>query len=224
MKVTKNIIIDALKHEPNLAPGMWLDYDDDNDDVLSALKDCPRCAVGAVLTAVLPPSTEASELDRIAMRNVRECVYTRGGHEQYAKEKAEAGLYFDALSIFFEGVFFEAEQDGDFERLYPEKDPDVVERARTRTIKFVEAHFPDEIELNLAPMRIVIAYLGAEPQPKSPYGYASVAAIMERFYLPHPEVTYLQSANRVVAVWRTDKATALVQYLKLYDIPHHVTE
>jgi hypothetical protein len=67
VQISKKRLIKALENEPlrNLNPGAWVDETLSPSGDIKA-KDCPVCAVGAVMRDVLSPATPLYEIDNAA--------------------------------------------------------------------------------------------------------------------------------------------------------------
>jgi hypothetical protein len=65
VKVSKKKIIRAILDEPlrNLAPGTWIDYNEGDGDLANnEVKDCPVCAVGATMRAIISPDEKMEHI------------------------------------------------------------------------------------------------------------------------------------------------------------------
>jgi hypothetical protein len=123
--VTREEIITALREEPNLMPGMfvqlhnveWIDRSGEHE----ASTPCGVCAVGAVMRR--HGAENLRDIDELARLNTGS-EPARGS----AVEALARGDYMTALSRFFEQAY------GD---------------RRALTIDFVEKHFPEKIFLRV---------------------------------------------------------------------------
>jgi len=129
MKVTKREIIKALATEP-LSGGMWISED-----------GCEACAVGSFL---LYHFTDKSKLVDFCDKVVTRSTITYSSFEQDPEklyqlqllEMIDGGLYLSALSAYFEDTVY-----NNYGFIPTDED-------RAEFISFVEAEFPDVIDLD----------------------------------------------------------------------------
>lgn len=137
-KVTKKQIIKAISTE-HLKPGYWI-LPQGFKNILGEggkkpiSNKCTVCAVGAVLRSALPRNTRAEYLDNIAwdVTGNRAIPNTDEDVFEVLKEKNFLG----ALSLYFEDACTKA-------------GGKATPAVRKKTIAFVEAHFPDKLELDI---------------------------------------------------------------------------
>lgn len=138
MKVTKEIIIDALKTEPLSSGYGWC-----RRRALDVVGDCEVCAVGAVLRKL--KMTNAQIL-RKAPTLVRNHTMPHGDDEDNVLESALLRVgeenYLGALSTYFEGI--------NRRRYYTTgvlEDFVATSEVREKCIAFVTTHFPDSFDI-----------------------------------------------------------------------------
>ncbi len=156
LRITKALLLKALREEPLLSAGTWVSTVDETrllgGFTIREKESCKVCAVGAVLRAVLAPDMDANVINRLANLNARGAC---GANDYRSTEDIlEAGgrvLRMDdpwsALSHVFESLWTYYSAKG-----VPREH--LREAVRPQLIKFAELELPDDIEF--------LAYEGVE--------------------------------------------------------------
>lgn len=173
--LSRDFIINAIEKESKLEPGQWIDDSTDDDSAqgvarIETVRDCARCAVGAVLTRALHPSTSVGKLIDLARENAENAegdyapnltdvcdvdtlsdLDDMSTKEMYDHLTAFARrLLYDleqpmiALSAFFEGAAEIARQTLGYMPTHLDAAMDAV---RDRTVAFVRENFPETVEV-----------------------------------------------------------------------------
>lgn len=153
VSVSKKVVIEALRTE-RLKSGVWIqlvgvsklprrERDKLNEKPVDGV--CAVCAVGAVIRHALSKKTLVGEIVKIAARAACEQVEWTGDFNQEweaattAKGKAlvylKKGAYMAALNQLFENLAGDKKLS--------------MHKVRKQMIAFVEAHFPDRIEIDI---------------------------------------------------------------------------
>jgi hypothetical protein len=146
--ITKSQLIDILKNEPvhRLSSGFWFSHDGYERYVpIAEAKECSRCAVGAVLAAVLDASTPVAQLVDTAVQYDQQEYFAAQDMIDFAMEVGEAEPM-RALSAYFEGrarQLAKAEQHS----MHSALSHQAKETLRADTITFAENHLPETIEI-----------------------------------------------------------------------------
>lgn len=157
IRLTKQQIIDAITEEPLLYANNWFRYKTEREGVfvvdrpqtpsINSVVVCSACAVGAVLRRVLHGDQPAGMVHRAAEEAMGRAQVAPGRGENYfsmAMELISLRSYMAALSMFFEGRWRE-----DSGRYIEDIEEEDIENVRTSTVRFVEANFPDTIDVNI---------------------------------------------------------------------------
>jgi hypothetical protein len=165
VRITKNRIMKAIKNEPALRPGSWIDimkvYEKSGNvqvggwefmnKVNAKDKECSVCAVGAIMRDILDPTSTARKLDSAAAQATSgsaihfdsyENDLSRSAIIKRAKEDVFKGRYMNALSVLFEGL---GELKGGWESLTPRD----IAGLRRSAIAFVKKNFPHSVEIDI---------------------------------------------------------------------------
>lgn len=156
IRLTKQQIIDAIVEEPLLYANNWFRYKTERDGpididrpphTINSVTVCSACAVGAVLRRVLHGDQPAGMVHRAAEEAMGRAQVAPGRGDNYfpmAMELISLRSYMAALSMFFEGRWRE-----DSGRYIEDIEEEDIENVRTSTVRFVEANFPDTIDVNI---------------------------------------------------------------------------
>jgi hypothetical protein len=132
MKITKALMLEALRTEPLLAQGAFVQFDDlpwDEIQDAPASAPCRVCAVATVIRAHLPKTATLEELhDRAVLSTVDGPIraYQLDQDGTSLVDLQEGGFWMNVLSCVFES--------------------DVPDPRQT-AIEYVEKFFPEEIEI-----------------------------------------------------------------------------
>jgi len=154
IEVTKYRIKKAIKTEPLLKAGHWVNWVGDRESTtVGDKKNCSVCAVGAVLREVLDDEQKSYMIDSAA----ETCINSdrlflpdmAGRDEDWLLEKAavlcDDKAYMNGLSTYFEGLWRLAEDRANDDYVSRHQ----VYRIRQKLLKFVTEHFPAKIILNI---------------------------------------------------------------------------
>jgi hypothetical protein len=151
IRLTKQHVLTALREEPFLEGGCWLDvppkrYEDTKFKIGDVPADCGACAVGALMRRTLAPD-QPLRMFFAAIEESTRCgqitpISDMGdGYIAEAEGLLEDNEVIAALSVYFEGVFR-----GPVPRATRQERSD---HARSATIEWVTKKFPNEFFVNI---------------------------------------------------------------------------
>lgn len=149
IKITKALMIQAIKEEPFLGAGNWLNTDP-FVPTLERAASCRVCAVGSVLRRVLHPNQRPMMLHNAARASLlfhKSLPDTFAYFREEAMDLVNQAAWTSALSVFFEGITHAVFEGGDqFRLLMNDEDGQVI---RNECRLFVEENFPDEMVIDI---------------------------------------------------------------------------
>lgn len=148
VRISKQRIIEAISSEPlrNLRSGDWA-LPEESQALTVGAKDCPVCAVGAVMRAVLDPEQDPDWLYSAAVASTSvETPLCAGGLEGVIPSKREVKKApMVALSGFFEQECADAKRRTHSFGLSRHQ----MRRIRKKVIEFVEENFPPTMLIDI---------------------------------------------------------------------------
>ena len=148
IEITKKRIKTAILEEPYFKAGSWVR--DTRDRQVGDRKSCSVCAVGAVLRSVLDDKQPAEMIKKAAAKAAPRrfgiaSIMDKISRHKILKSQIRNEQYMNALSTYFESIWFEADRRTDEMEISRHQ----VYRIRKKLVKFVDKNFPRKIVVDI---------------------------------------------------------------------------